>query len=103
MSQSKGKKKSPATLIWVFICKCPIYLRDGIWSYANIIKNLEKPLFFHIMSSIYHIVMLVKRKRSHYYDPKQQNVKLIHYKVPKGFDKYKYLEIWQIRNTLKFL
>lgn len=55
------------------------------------------------MSSIYDIMTPVKRKRSHYYDPKKLNVKLIPNKVPKGFDKYKYLQIWQIRNTLKFL
>lgn len=103
--QSKGKKDSPAIMIWVFMCKSPIYLRDGIYSYTNnsIIRNLEISLLFHIMSSIYSIVTPVKRKRSHDYDPRGKKSKIIPYKVPKGFDIYNYLQIWQIRNTLKFL
>lgn len=77
------------------MCKSPIYRRDGIQSYTinSIIRTLVNPLLFHIMTSVCAIVMPVHRKRSHYYDPKEQNVKLVPYKVLKGFDKYKYLQI----------
>lgn len=77
------------------LCKSPIYLRDGIYSYTNnsIIRNLEISLLFHIMSSIYSIVTPVKRKRSHDYDPRGKKSKIIPYKVPKGFDIYNYLQI----------
>lgn len=75
--------------------RSPIYLRDGIQSYTNnsTIRNLERSLVFHIMTSIYAIVTPVKRKRSHYYDTKEENVKIIPSKIPKGFDKYRYLQI----------
>lgn len=82
-----------------------IHLKEGIWSYTNntIARNLEWSLPFRITSSIYNVVPPVKNERSHYYDPKEQSVKLIPYQVPTGFDKYKSLKITQIRNILKLL
>lgn len=64
-------------------------------------RNLERSLPFHITSSIYNIVPLIKSKTSHYYDPKEQNVKLIPCQVPSGLDKYKSLKITQIINILE--